>query len=131
MPFRILSSVVLLAVLVGCTDETISGQVAETETFTLTSINGENEPAPVTLRFPAKGEVAGQAPCNGYTASQRAPLPWFEVGPIAATRRACPDLAFETRYFEALRAMTLIERQGAVLILSNDAGQTLTFALNE
>ena len=109
-------------------DETISGLTSPTETWHLTSLNGTVISEPVTLTFPEKGRIAGQAPCNSYFATQTAPLPWFEVGPIGATKRACPSLALEGRYFQALAAANLIERQGDVLLLSGE-GVTLEFRL--
>ncbi|MEM9580800.1 MAG: META domain-containing protein [Pseudomonadota bacterium] len=40
---------------------------------------------------------------------------------------ACPDLAQETLYFDALERMSLVEVQGDTLILSNDTGEQMVF----
>ncbi|MGR3291722.1 MAG: META domain-containing protein, partial [Paracoccaceae bacterium] len=74
-----------------------------------------------------QGRIAGKGPCNSYSASQNAPYPWLELGLIAATRAACPDLAAEREFFQALGGMTQIEVLGDLLILRNDAGDEMIF----
>ena len=73
-----------------------------------------------TVIFLTEGRVEGNGPCNAWSASQTAPYPWIELGPIAATRRACPELAFEGRFFEALTSVSLAEVSGPLLVLSGD-----------
>ncbi|WP_208348574.1 META domain-containing protein [Pseudaestuariivita rosea] len=108
-------------------DETISGYADPAATYGLVQMNGADFDATATIRFPAKGAVQGQGPCNAYLASQSAPYPWFDLGPVQATRMACPALGDETRFFENLVQMTLAEVSGDVLILSNDAGDQMVF----
>ena len=109
-------------------DETISGQAEASDTWILRSLNGKTVPSRITLTFPEKGVIAGQAACNTYRAVQTAPLPWFEIGPIRATKRACDGLALEQEYLEVLAKMTLIELKQTTLLLSSDTGQYLEFA---
>ncbi len=111
----------------ACAAETIFSQTDTSDVWVLQRLNTEMVPAKITLTFPEKGQISGQAPCNQYSARQKAPLPWFEAGPIRATRRACDNLALEQSYFEALSNMTLIERKGKVLLLTNEKGQSLQF----
>lgn len=108
-------------------DETVAGYADPELVYLLEEVDGEPYPERATISFPEPGRVAGQAPCNSYSASLTAPYPWFAVDTIAATRRACPALAHEAAFFEALRAATLIEVSGPVLILSNDAGLEMVF----
>lgn len=108
-------------------DETISGYADPTATYALQEVNGTPATIRATITFPQEGKVAGSGPCNQYTAEQSAPYPWFELGPIAATRRACPDLAAESAYFALLPTMSLIEVSGTVLILSNPDGGMMVF----
>ncbi|MBV1866025.1 MAG: META domain-containing protein [Rhodobacteraceae bacterium] len=107
-------------------DETISGQANATDVWVLQRLNGQTVTSGITLTFPGKGRIAGKADCNNYHATQTAPLPWFEPGPILATRMACDALDLETRYFDVLAKMTLIELKGETLLLSNDS-LSLTF----
>lgn len=110
-------------------DETITGLTTDAEIWQLTQMNGVEITAPITLNFPEKGKIAGAGPCNRYFADQTAPLPWFEAKTIGATRMACPDLKLEGDYFKALSSMTLIERKGDTLLLSNEDGGALEFHL--
>jgi heat shock protein HslJ len=123
---RRLTALALLT-LVACTDETISGYADPYAVYRLTEIDGAPFAGNATITFPEEGTVRGEAPCNSWFASQSAPYPWIEFGPIGATRRACPDLDAERAYFDALGTMTLAEVQGTVLILSNDAGREMVF----
>jgi len=118
----------LLSLLAACfTDESSSGYAAPDATYVLKEINGATFNAQATISFPASGEIAGQAPCNTWFADQPAPYPWFEIGPIGSTRMACPEMAQELVFFEALTTMSLIEFSGPMLILSNDVGHEMVF----
>lgn len=108
-------------------DETISGYVDQNATFALMEMNGLPFDGRATVSFPEHGVVAGNAPCNSYSAEQSAPLPWFKLGPIRSTRMACPDLQMESAFFAALSRMTLIEALGNVVILRNDDGEEMVF----
>lgn len=116
-----------LAALAGCADETISGFAGPGAVYRLEELNGVRFTALATISFPEKGRAGGQGPCNAWSAGQNAPYPWFELGPIAATRRACPDLAREAAFFDALSAARFAEVSGGVLILSNEAGGEMVF----
>ena len=126
---KILALIAALSLTACLKDETISGQTDAAETWVLTQMNGTPVSVEVTLTFPEEGKTAGRATCNRYFADQTAPLPWFETGPIGATKMACPDLALETEYFKTLTAMTLIERQNNALLLSNEGTDSLQFTL--
>ena len=97
----------------------------------LVEMNGAPVSARVTLGFPDPGRLAGQAPCNRYSGAMCGVYPWFKAGRIAATRRACPDLALESTYLKTLEAMTQAEASANHLILTGDSGQSLVFALTE
>ncbi len=118
----------LVLALGGClADETISGYAPEGAIFALQSIDDKPFDASATISFPAQGRVAGQAPCNSYSAMQTVPYPWLKVEAIAVSKRACRDLVAEQTYFAALSGMTLSEVSGTTLILSNDAGRKMVF----
>ena len=120
-------ALLLMAALGACRgDETVSAY-AGPGPWRLVSIDGAPYAAGAVLEFPEAGIVEGEAPCNRFSAAQTAPYPWLDLGPVAATRRACLDLDAEQAFFEALGAMTLAEAQGDVLILSNDAGREMVF----
>jgi len=118
----------LMFTLTGCKyDETISGYVDQRAEWVLVELDGKPFSARATISLPSKGRIAGQAPCNRYSATQSAPRPWFEAGPVISTKMACPDLAAEQRFFKALREMTLVDVLGNVLVLSNETGREMVF----
>lgn len=122
-------SLLLLLALVtaSCADETISGYADRDAVYRLEEFEGAPVPWQATISFPEQGRVAGQAPCNAFSADQRVPYPWFELGSIAATRRACLHIQGETEFFAALSRVILAEVAGDVLILSDDHGPVLVF----
>jgi len=120
---RALATLMLLA---ACTDETVTG-FAQEKVFQLETLDREAFAATATIDISTPGHVTGAAPCNRYHAAQNAPYPWFELGPIASTKRACADLAEEARFLKALSRMSIAEVAGPVLILSNDAGEEMVF----
>ncbi len=103
-------------------DETISGYVSPHAVWVLQTLNGDAVDATVTIAFPEEGRVFGNAPCNSYSATQKAPLPWFELGPILSTKKACPELALEVRYFDVLAQTNSAEVLSDTLILEGPAG---------
>lgn len=108
-------------------DEGVSGYVAPETIYVLQDLDGAAFGSAATLQFPAKGQVTGKGPCNGFRATQTLPYPWIGIRDVVATKRACPDLTAETTYFTVLQEMTLAEALGPVLILTNDAGREMLF----
>lgn len=118
----------LIPLLLGyCADETTSGYADPATIYVLETIDGQPFQARATLSFPEARRISGDAPCNRFSGTQPAPYPWFEPGPIAATKRACPDLDAETAFFNALSQMTLVEVSGPVLVLSTPEGRSMVF----
>lgn len=118
---------IAMALLGTCKDETVTGHGGQHATWHLISIDGAPYPARATLGFPEQAAIAGEAPCNRYTARQTVPYPWFRAEAITTTRRACPELADEARFLQALAEMTLVEVTGPVLILSTEEGREMVF----
>ncbi|WP_371225485.1 META domain-containing protein [Roseovarius sp. 2305UL8-3] len=123
----VLSLCAVLTVSACEADETISGHGGAGHIWILQEIDGQAFDAQATIEFPEEGKITGQGPCNRFSATQSVPYPWFEAGPIMATKMACPDLAAEQVFFTALAEMTLSEVAGDTLILSNDAGRDMVF----
>jgi heat shock protein HslJ len=113
------------------TDETIAGYGAADQVWALTEIDSASYAATATMTFPEPGKIAGKAPCNTFTGKMDAPYPWFETGPLAATRMACADLDAEADFLAALGEMSLSEVSGDTMILSNDAGREMVFKASE
>ena len=125
---RSLMILAALALLPQCrSDETVRAYGAGDRTWLLVELDGAAFTGRATLTFPGPGQIAGDAPCNSYSAEMTVPYPWFEAGTIAATRRACPDLAAEAAFFEALSNASISEVFGDTLMLSDDNGPRLVF----
>lgn len=116
------------ALLSGCKkDETVTAYGGAGKIWVLVELDGKPVSTQATLIFPEPGKIAGRGPCNSFSATMTVPHPWFDAGPIAATRRACPDLPAEADYFAALSEMTIAEVLGDVLILSTDGERKMIF----
>jgi len=108
-------------------DETVAAYGGSAREWTLIEIDGVAFDARATLSFPEPGKIEGQAPCNRYSGEMTAPYPWFEAEAIAVTRRACGELAQETRFFTTLTEMAFSEVAGSTMILSNETGREMVF----
>lgn len=121
-------ALVLAVPLAACLgDETVARYGGGEHVWRLVEIDGAAYGASATLAFDGGGQISGEAPCNRYSGRMAAPYPWFEVGAIAVTRRACPDLAAEAAFFAALATMSLAEVSGGTLILSTPEGREMVF----
>lgn len=118
----------MLALLEMCArDETVGAYGAADRDWVLVELDGAEFAARAVLRFPEVGKIAGDGPCNGFSGVMVTPYPWFDVGQLVSTRRACPDLQAEVAYFEALGQMTEAEVSGEVLILRDGTGREMVF----
>lgn len=112
-----------------CAGFLLAGTVmADTSTtWVLESQDGTVVDFDVTLRFENAERITGQAPCNTYSASFDGSMEQFTIGPILATRRACPALTQETAYFEALSGMTSAALTDSTLELTGPSATALLF----
>lgn len=95
----------------------------------LVAIDGEAFAARATIDFSEPGRVTGTAPCNRWFAGLDSTLPEFLPAEIGATKMACPDLAAEADFFEALASMTRAEVTApGTLVLTGDKGRSMEFA---
>ena len=121
---RLAGILLATALLVGCQkDETIAGQTTPDTIWVLTNLNDAPFEGRFTIQFGENGAVSGQMDCNRYTATQTAPLPWFELGPIASTKALCPAAQSEQAFSKTLGAAETAELQGNVLLISGPEGE--------
>jgi heat shock protein HslJ len=129
---RVIFSLCVLSALAACErDETVRAYGGAEKTWRLIDLNDAPVTASATLTFTDDGKITGTAPCNGYSATMTVPYPWFEAGPILSTRRACPDLAAETAFFDGLRAAAQVEVLGDTMIVSNTEGLSMVFTATD
>lgn len=116
-----------LLLLAACTPgETGPTEAALARDWRLVALNGQAVRA--TLDLSEAGKAAGQAPCNRYFATREGTLPDFRLAGIGATRMACPDLAAETDFLNALGAVRTAALEEGRLILAGPDGVRLEFA---
>jgi putative lipoprotein len=77
------------------------------------------------VRFEGEGRLVGRSGCNGFFGSYRLAGDVIEIGPLASTRKACPEPAMrdETALLEALAAARGFARDGIQLSLTDQAGE--------
>lgn len=73
------------------------------------------------------GRIGGRGPCNGFSGHLTGDWPVMEIGPLRATRRACPELAQEHAFFKTLQSMRQGDVRDGVLILTDAAGLDMEF----
>ncbi len=93
-------------------------------TWLLERLGDETPPVAVSLGF-AGDRVTGEAPCNRYAGAYAQAGAALEIGPVAATRRACPHLDVEARFLSGLTDVARGDVEGDVLILRDEAGAAL------
>ena len=76
------------------------------------------------LEFSADGQVAGYAGCNRFFGEYVLDAASLTLGPLGATRRACPEPAgsMEIAFLDALQSVRRVELVDQRLVLSNDTG---------
>ena len=82
------------------------------------------ETASLFVRFEAEGQVAGHGGCNRFFGSYQITEGRISIGPLGATRMACPepDMNLETEFFQALEQARGFSRDGARLVFTDEQG---------
>jgi heat shock protein HslJ len=120
-----LSLALTLVLTAACVSPATSGQVQGT--WHLVGLDFQPALAPLSITFDANGGFMGQAPCNRFFGKVSGALPDMTLGDIGATKMACPDLAVESAYFEALSAMQSAEISEGHLFFSGPEGRVIEF----
>jgi heat shock protein HslJ len=115
-----------LTALAACVTAAQSNEIAGID-WHLVGLEGQEVAWDASLRFEGD-KVSGKAPCNRYFGTNAAALPALSLGMMGATKMACPDLAAETVFFEALQAMQRVELDQDHLYLIGPEGRIIEFA---
>jgi putative lipoprotein len=103
-----------------------SGQAALAGTWTLEDVGGARAAAGVEsyVSLTAEGEVLGRGGCNGFRGRYKVDGGALTLGPLAATRRACPppQMQQETRFLAALEATRGFRIEDGRLVLVDALG---------
>lgn len=117
----------LLALFVYTPDKTLRRYGGAEREWHLVALKGKTFDGRATIQFPRRNVITGQGPCNRFSSTNITPYPWFDAGPVAATRMACPALPDETAFFEALENATIAVIEGDTLTLSDEDTALLVF----
>jgi len=81
----------------------------------------------IFVQFTGDGQLAGHGGCNRFFGSYKINGNAIEIGPVGATRMACPEsiMNLEMALFIALEAVKTFERNGAQLVLRDGGGADL------
>lgn len=130
MPALIILAIVL-ALTMGGPDETLRRYGAAERVWHLVSLNGTPVETTATITFPRRYQITGQGPCNIYNSTNTTPYPWIALGPIVATKRACPELQIEAAFFRALSAASIVVIDGDSLTLSTEDATLMIFKAHD
>ena len=83
--------------------------------------------AELFVRFGGEGELQGHGGCNRFFGTYRLAGERIEIGPLGATRMACPTpvMERENRFLQALADARLFVRDRIHLLLTDDQGNPL------
>ncbi|MCC7161504.1 MAG: META domain-containing protein, partial [Anaerolineae bacterium] len=94
----------------------------------VTAVNGTK----LTLAFGADGRVSGSAGCNTFNGSYTSENGGLNIGPLASTRKLCPEPAGvmeqEAQYLAALQKAATYEIAGDTLTIRDASDATLVVA---
>ncbi len=93
--------------------------------------SGVAENVRATLAFPEANKVSGNASCNRFSGPVQISGNEIKLGPLGATRMACPEPAMsqETKYLNALQCAERFEWKDPYLLLyCKDLDKPLRFA---
>ena len=92
-----------------------------------TSIAGETVPDDTEqfVRFEVDGSISGHGGCNRFFGALQSVDGGIEVGPLGATRMACPEpaVSIELSFVEALQAGVTVARNESRMALRDEGGR--------
>ena len=95
--------------------------------------DGPGDQQAITIHFQADGRVTGFAGCNDFFGSFVATDKTLEIGPLGATRKACPApiMQQETAFLAAIESTTDYYIDGSKLVLGDGERTTSRLTLSK
>ena len=109
----------------------VGGGGAELTGITWRPVTVGGEPVPedsgMYVQFEVDGSIKGHGGCNGFFGSLQQSESGFEVGPLGATRMACPEEVMdrEMAFLDAVQKTQGFESGGSSMSLLNEASGIL------
>lgn len=127
---RLVLALAPLLALAACgtpVSETVAGAAPIGTDWHLKQVDGAAFGQPFTMAFQSDGSLVGQGPCNGFTARQSLPLPWFQATSLSTEKRSCPAAEAEARALAILAEMEFAEVKGETLLLTGGTSHSMLF----
>ncbi len=93
----------------------------------LQSLGGTAADFVAEIDLTTPGAVSGKGPCNSFAGKVEGEVPDMAFGPLRMTRRACPQMAEENAFVQALQAVSTAELRDGELVLTGETGDDLVF----
>lgn len=99
----------------------------------LTIVDGEWQRGEQSITFSTDGTVAGFGGCNRFTGSYLATDTTIDIGPLAATRRACPEPVMddEMAFFRLLESVDRYDISGRTLTMQDPDNNELSLGFQQ
>lgn len=125
---RILAALFATVFLMGCGSSEVIKKTLDMNAWEVVQIGAksledmDSDQLPTMAFDMAKGQISGSTGCNSYSGSFSADEFGTEIGPVAATKKACPDMKIETMFLEALGNVARIDMGDDMIRLFNASG---------
>ena len=125
---KVFAGLVVALALIGCGSSapvvrTLNMNAWEVMQIGGTSLEDLNSDMRPTMVFDTTTmQVAGTTGCNSYSGSYSMDEFGVEIGPVAATKKACPDMTTEDIFLKALSNVARIDQGDDVLRLFDASG---------
>jgi heat shock protein HslJ len=124
---RVIGSIVVMAALAACQKALTQTQHRPLPTLAGTEWGFANSNVDQFVAFRSNGEVNGSGGCNNFFGSFTQNGRLMTFGPLASTRRACPEplMSAERRFLGLLQETRAVEATWREMTLFGDDGRVL------
>lgn len=125
---RILAAVLAALLLVGCGSSEAVKKTLDMNTWEVIQIGAASledlsaDQLPTMAFDLAKSQISGSTGCNSYSGSFTSDDTGMKMGPMAVTKKACPDMTTEDQFLKALGTIARVDMDDDLLRAFNASG---------
>lgn len=125
---KVLAAVFVAMFLMGCGSSEVVKKTLDMNTWEIIQIGAksledmDSDQLPTMMFDLAKGQISGSTGCNSYSGSFSSDEFGVEMGEMAVTKKACPDMTTETMFLEALGNVARIDLGDDMIRMFNASG---------
>lgn len=125
---KVLAAVFVAMFLMGCGSSEVVKKTLDMNAWEIVQIGAkslegmDSDQLPTMMFDLVKGQVSGSTGCNSYSGSFSSDEFGVEMGETAVTKKACPDMATETMFLEALGNVARIDLGDDMIRMFNASG---------